>query len=109
MIVTSVMEKADAAPLLDRRLLQSNTHRRRHDAQMLDLLDHQREIQEMLRDMPQILPPEGNLAAMIEVSPAPNSRARSFTPLLLEEGGIEPRSFGRSGSGDGRTRSGLAC
>lgn len=30
--------------------------------QMLGLLDHQRELQEMLRDMPQILPPEGVMA-----------------------------------------------
>ena len=36
-------------------------------SQMLGLLDHQREVQEMLRDMPQILPPDANLAAMIEV------------------------------------------
>ena len=29
---------------------------------MLGLLDHQREVQEMLRDMPQILPPGGAMA-----------------------------------------------
>ena len=56
--------------------------------QMLGLLDHQRELQEMLRDMPQILPPEG-VVAMPEVCVVPEVWRVCLLPSAWREIGVQ--------------------
>jgi len=50
--------------------------------QMLGLLDHQRELQELLQDMPQILPPEGLAVPQAELPPPQQQQQQQ---MLLEQ------------------------